>query len=395
LAAKQDHVALFTIGLGADADSAYLQALAQNTGGRYYAETYASDLDKTYNLITTTLRTQYALAWQSKTEADGASHQLEVKVAKGGKEIGNTIPFIARKPLNPGIRFKVSRPTGLLGLAPEKEIAVLNAGDIVRTNWAIVPDLSARYDIQRVEYYLNNEPQAVRVVEVAPFSLPWTATGRAVKEETPFTLRAVAYDVQNHRGEAALAVKVAPAPPDLLWLVLGVGLILIVAITVLLFALRQQRQQAYPQPVAIGSTVGPTAGPTPGGGASGYPGGPPTPARPPDVIVPAPGLAEAGFRSGPTAWLLVTAGPDKGHEFQLGRPELRLGRSSDNDICLQDPTVSRNHVTLRQEGGQWQLYDLGALNPAKVNGRQVSRCRLEDGDEILVGNTTLVFKLAR
>jgi len=98
-------------------------------------------------------------------------------------------------------------------------------------------------------------------------------------------------------------------------------------------------------------------------------------------------------RPTPVAWLLVTEGPEQGREFQLTRPETHIGREGDNDIVLEDPTVSRRHVSVRWEGGQYYLYDLGALNPAKVNGRQVSRCRLEDGDEILLGHTTLTFKL--
>jgi len=90
---------------------------------------------------------------------------------------------------------------------------------------------------------------------------------------------------------------------------------------------------------------------------------------------------------------VVTAGPEKGREFQVLRTEMRMGRGGDSEIHLEDGTVSREHATLRWENGQYYLYDLGSVNTAKVNGRGITKMRLQDNDQITLGNTTLVFKM--
>ncbi len=366
LAARAERIAIFTIGLGADADTAYLQALAQNTGGSFKQAPEAAQLDAIYNEIADRLRTQYILAWQSKIEPDAAPHQLDLKVETAGKEFANRVSFVAQKPVIPGIRFMHKRPTGLFNLGRETEVVSLGNGQEFRTNWTIVPDISARYDIDRVEYYLNDEIQSAFVAEAFPYNLPWAITRRAVNSTGEmYLVRAYAYDVEGHRGEASISLNVLPGGVDPTWLVLIVGLILLVAVVVLIFALRRQRQPVpvvEPPPVSgpIGSVLEPFERlPQPSAGAQ----------------------------------LVVTGGPDEGRQFPLARPEIRIGRGSDNDICLEDPTVSRQHIAVRQEQGQYHLYDLGALNPAKVNGREVSQHRLEDGDQIAVGNTVLVFKL--
>lgn len=91
---------------------------------------------------------------------------------------------------------------------------------------------------------------------------------------------------------------------------------------------------------------------------------------------------------------MATAGPDKGREFQITRTEMRIGRSAESEIHLEDSTVSREHATVRWEGGEYYLYDLGSLNAAKVNGRAVTKVRLQDNDQVMLGNTSLVFKVA-
>jgi VWFA-related protein len=397
LAARQEHIAIFTIALGADADTAYLKALAESTGGQFYEAPDPTKLKEIYDDVANRLRTQYNLSWQSKIQADAATHQLDVKVTVGGKEMGNRFPFVALKPVIPGIRFMHKHPTGLFNLGRETEIQPLTAGLDFYSDWTIVPDISARYDIERVEYYLNDEAQPAFIAEAFPFNLPWAATRRGVpKEGATFTVRAVAYDKEGHQGEQTISLNLKRGGVDIFWLVLIIALILLIAVVVLIFALRQQRQVELAQPVpapGIPSTVRPglpPATPTPSPTPQAFP---ERPERGPGGTVPAPPPTAVPSRPTPVAWLLVTGGPEQGREFQLTRPETHIGREGDNDIVLEDPAVSRRHVSIRLEGGQYHLYDLGALNPAKVNGRQVSRCRLEDGDEILLGHTTLTFKL--
>lgn len=72
-----------------------------------------------------------------------------------------------------------------------------------------------------------------------------------------------------------------------------------------------------------------------------------------------------------------------------------IGRHTDNDIQLLDPEVSKAHLVVRRARDGYALEDLGSANGTLVNGVRQSRCRLNDGDVIVVGNSTLRFKEAR
>jgi pSer/pThr/pTyr-binding forkhead associated (FHA) protein len=71
--------------------------------------------------------------------------------------------------------------------------------------------------------------------------------------------------------------------------------------------------------------------------------------------------------------------------------ELRIGKSADNWLVLQDPSVSHHHAVLRREGDRWLVVDVGSLNGVFVNGKRVGpkgRC-LRIGDVITLGHSHL------
>lgn len=70
-----------------------------------------------------------------------------------------------------------------------------------------------------------------------------------------------------------------------------------------------------------------------------------------------------------------------------------IGRHTENAIQLLDPEVSKAHLVIRKVNGAFQLEDLGSANGTLVNGARVARHPLKDGDVIVVGNSTLRFRL--
>jgi hypothetical protein len=52
---------------------------------------------------------------------------------------------------------------------------------------------------------------------------------------------------------------------------------------------------------------------------------------------------------------------------------LSVGRSRDNDVVLQHPSVSKVHAHLVQKGGQWQLTDAESKNGTFMNFRPAPR----------------------
>jgi hypothetical protein len=80
-----------------------------------------------------------------------------------------------------------------------------------------------------------------------------------------------------------------------------------------------------------------------------------------------------------------------GKIYPLAGSSVRLGRSADNDLVVEDRRVSRVHAVLRQGGGHWTLSDSGSRNGTMVNGRLISEATLRDGDRISLGGFEMVF----
>ncbi|HMA16980.1 MAG TPA: adenylate/guanylate cyclase domain-containing protein [Thermoanaerobaculia bacterium] len=78
--------------------------------------------------------------------------------------------------------------------------------------------------------------------------------------------------------------------------------------------------------------------------------------------------------------------------YSLAREQASIGRSSDNDIVLNDFSVSRRHAYLRRENGEWVLYDNHSTNGIRVNDRHVPNAPVGDGDRAVIGTFTLRFR---
>jgi adenylate cyclase len=77
--------------------------------------------------------------------------------------------------------------------------------------------------------------------------------------------------------------------------------------------------------------------------------------------------------------------------FNLERDEATIGRSSDNDIVLNDFSVSRRHATLRKEGGGWVIHNNQSTNGVRIKEKLVSSARVGDGVEAVIGKFVLSF----
>lgn len=70
----------------------------------------------------------------------------------------------------------------------------------------------------------------------------------------------------------------------------------------------------------------------------------------------------------------------------------RIGRSRDNELVLDDNSVSRLHAEIhRYNNGNFFLLDMKSLNGIYVNEEQVSKKKLEEGDIIEIGDIFLRF----
>ena len=83
----------------------------------------------------------------------------------------------------------------------------------------------------------------------------------------------------------------------------------------------------------------------------------------------------------------------KTSEIVFGERQIYLGRKETNDFVLTDESASRIHAYIAYERHRHVIYDAGSLNGTFVNKRAISRHELKDGDKILIGRTTLTYKV--
>ncbi|BBB33018.1 hypothetical protein TTHT_1514 [Thermotomaculum hydrothermale] len=82
-------------------------------------------------------------------------------------------------------------------------------------------------------------------------------------------------------------------------------------------------------------------------------------------------------------------------EHEIDKPYISIGRSKDNDIVIDDLSVSRRHAILeRDETGKFFLTDLNSSNGTFVNNVRISeKTPITTNDHILLGKTTLVIEV--
>lgn len=78
---------------------------------------------------------------------------------------------------------------------------------------------------------------------------------------------------------------------------------------------------------------------------------------------------------------------------QIERGEIHLGRGLDNDIILEDPSISRNHAELRHKHGAWQIVDMQSGNGTFVGGQKITQASFVPGETLGLGHATYRFEL--
>ncbi len=91
------------------------------------------------------------------------------------------------------------------------------------------------------------------------------------------------------------------------------------------------------------------------------------------------------------ARLIAVAGPVPKTEFLLGDEEAVIGRDVAATICVNSRSASRRHCTVRRNGDQYLIKDLGSSNGTLVNGLPITECVLQHGDRIAISDALFVF----
>jgi hypothetical protein len=112
-----------------------------------------------------------------------------------------------------------------------------------------------------------------------------------------------------------------------------------------------------------------------------------------------PAAATLGHVMFPAGWLVVKDGPGKGAAFALMQGISQIGRGTDQTVALDfgDMAISRqNHASIAYDGATHRFHvgHGGKSNLVRLNGKPLlSTELLSDGDEIQIGETTLMLKV--
>lgn len=92
-----------------------------------------------------------------------------------------------------------------------------------------------------------------------------------------------------------------------------------------------------------------------------------------------------------SAMLIILGGPGKGARFLINEEVTKIGRAPENEIFLDDITVSRRHAEMVREKNRFSIKDMGSLNGTYLNGSVITENNLNSGDELQIGKFRLHF----
>lgn len=90
--------------------------------------------------------------------------------------------------------------------------------------------------------------------------------------------------------------------------------------------------------------------------------------------------------------LVIADYPESGVVMKLNADEITIGRDDKCNIVLGSPIVSSRHAKIKKMGSSFHVIDTKSMNGTYVNSNSVSDYVLKNNDEIVIGESKIVFK---
>ncbi|MBL1142362.1 MAG: FHA domain-containing protein [Proteobacteria bacterium] len=92
----------------------------------------------------------------------------------------------------------------------------------------------------------------------------------------------------------------------------------------------------------------------------------------------------------PYAYLI--SNDEKQTRYPITRTICRIGRSKDNELHLDDTSISRRHAEIhRNNDGGFEIIDLDSMNGVYINNEKIGKAELHEGDVLEIGDYFLNF----
>ncbi len=92
-------------------------------------------------------------------------------------------------------------------------------------------------------------------------------------------------------------------------------------------------------------------------------------------------------QSTPEAYLIL---PNRDF-FPLATTMVQIGRKQDNQLIIDNPSVSRNHAQIRKIDNHFVIFDLNSTSGTFINGVRTKKGILQPGDVISIANYPIVY----
>jgi len=382
--ANRQRIPIFPIGLSTGRlDVQYLQRVAVRTGGQYQSAPSPDELTQLFQNVLAQLKEQYVLTYMSRVpQVDGQPHTLSVQVTTSRGQNSSKLTYTLGQAVTPTPGEVSASPVP--GATPEPGATPIpTSGGTDMMQW------------------ISNNMTLVIAIAAAGLLL--------------LLMLVIAIVIVVRRRGAATEYEAGPYPQQSFEGATVPG-----------------AQSPLGGPVSGGlpsmPTVSPASSAAPSGASTGArtqlaSGTPPPfgpgpapfqPAAPPPPFPAAPApfqpaaskAAEAPVTpptSGKT--VVIQRGPkmkvlgilvDKkqsSKRFDIDKPAVTVGRAPGNDLIVDHPTVSRQHATIKVEGQDFRLFDLGSANGTFVDDQRLrDPVVLEDGVTVRFGEAEYVFK---
>jgi len=93
-----------------------------------------------------------------------------------------------------------------------------------------------------------------------------------------------------------------------------------------------------------------------------------------------------------SAKLLVKLHGQGSRSIDLTADSFTIGRKPDNDLPIDDHTVSSRHAKIVRVQSVYFIEDLKSTNGTAVNGKPIERAQLHDADVITIGQHRIIFQ---
>ena len=92
----------------------------------------------------------------------------------------------------------------------------------------------------------------------------------------------------------------------------------------------------------------------------------------------------------PYAYLISADGNET--RYPITRTIWRIGRSKNNELTLDDTSLSRRHAEIhRNNNGTFDIIDMNSMNGVYINNEKVGKAELHEGDIVEIGDIILHF----